>query len=306
MSFLRLGVASAIFDDDGRILLSLRGDLHVWNLPTGRLDAHEPIEQAAAREAYEETGLHVNIERPIGLYYLEASQRLNVLFSGFALKGEPLAHTEEARANRFFWRTDIPQETFGTWMIADAVDEHLRALHITRTPAAEMRTIRRKLAWRYVKNLLNGKPEPRHVRFEVRAVGIVWDAQAKQILTLPQRRWRQLMSVVCTGKVAPWEALQAHVRRYVPAPLTWEWVGIWQSTETNTLDFVFAATAPPDLHEPLAQAEWTNAQNVALIGRETLYMQYVTPNYKNERVWCIYEDATQPLAKISQGDGDAQ
>jgi ADP-ribose pyrophosphatase YjhB (NUDIX family) len=67
---LRLGVVCAVVDDEGRLLLSQRGDLGVWGLPGGRLDAGERLDAAAAREVLEETGVVVKVERAVGLYYL--------------------------------------------------------------------------------------------------------------------------------------------------------------------------------------------------------------------------------------------
>ena len=81
---LRLGVACAVIDDEGRVLLSKRDDFNVWNLPGGRLDSSERMLAAVAREVREETGIISQIERPINLYYWAEFQRLNILFGGLA------------------------------------------------------------------------------------------------------------------------------------------------------------------------------------------------------------------------------
>lgn len=55
-----------IVNDKGQILLVQRGhqpQMGKWTVPGGRLEAGETPEQAAVREAFEETGLHVRIER---------------------------------------------------------------------------------------------------------------------------------------------------------------------------------------------------------------------------------------------------
>jgi 8-oxo-dGTP diphosphatase len=53
-----------IRDDDGRVLLVLRArdpERDRWSVPGGRVEPGESLTEAAAREAYEETGLRVAI-----------------------------------------------------------------------------------------------------------------------------------------------------------------------------------------------------------------------------------------------------
>jgi 8-oxo-dGTP pyrophosphatase MutT (NUDIX family) len=61
------GVA-AIFNDAGEILLTRRADNRLWCLPSGQMEVGESIADTVVREAAEETGLDVVVERPVGVY----------------------------------------------------------------------------------------------------------------------------------------------------------------------------------------------------------------------------------------------
>ncbi len=65
---LRLGCSAAIFDSEGRVLLTRRADNDQWCLPGGGMDAGESAEEACIREVLEETGLRVRVTRLVGVY----------------------------------------------------------------------------------------------------------------------------------------------------------------------------------------------------------------------------------------------
>lgn len=50
------------------VLIERRNTPHGWALPGGFMDEGETIEQAAVREAFEETGLEVELETLLGIY----------------------------------------------------------------------------------------------------------------------------------------------------------------------------------------------------------------------------------------------
>jgi 8-oxo-dGTP pyrophosphatase MutT (NUDIX family) len=65
---IRLGCSAAIFDEQGRILLTKRSDNGQWCLPGGAVDPGETVAEACEREVWEETGLRVHVKRLIGIY----------------------------------------------------------------------------------------------------------------------------------------------------------------------------------------------------------------------------------------------
>lgn len=66
---LRVGCSAVIFDTSReKILLTRRSDNGLWCLPGGAIDPGESAAEACVREVCEETGLHVQVIRLIGVY----------------------------------------------------------------------------------------------------------------------------------------------------------------------------------------------------------------------------------------------
>lgn len=65
---IRVGCSAAIFNDEGKVLLTRRLDNGQWCLPSGGMEAGESPSETAVREVFEETGLHVRVTRLVGVY----------------------------------------------------------------------------------------------------------------------------------------------------------------------------------------------------------------------------------------------
>ena len=121
-----IGAVVAIIQH-GRILLTQREDSAVWCLPGGAVEDGESLEQAAAREAFEETGLQVRLMRLVGMYSQPKWHHGGNHFALFA--GEPIGGALRLAEGEttdvvFFDRAALP-EPLVWWHqqpIADALD----------------------------------------------------------------------------------------------------------------------------------------------------------------------------------------
>lgn len=52
------GAAGLIYNISAQLLLVYRSDTHLWGLPAGSKELNESLEETAAREVLEETGVH--------------------------------------------------------------------------------------------------------------------------------------------------------------------------------------------------------------------------------------------------------
>jgi 8-oxo-dGTP diphosphatase len=87
--------------DDGSIVLIKRANepfKNHWALPGGIMDAEETIQQTEVREAKEETGLDVKLERLIGVYSKPGrdarGRSVSILFEASVLGGVLKADTD--------------------------------------------------------------------------------------------------------------------------------------------------------------------------------------------------------------------
>lgn len=113
--------ASAIIsDENGRVLLQLRSDNGKWGVPGGGIDPGEEPAQAAIREVYEETGLHVEVIRLVGVFGGKFQVKsypngdkvayVSVTFECRVIGGEINPDPEESRDVRWFSIDELPPE----------------------------------------------------------------------------------------------------------------------------------------------------------------------------------------------------
>jgi 8-oxo-dGTP pyrophosphatase MutT (NUDIX family) len=99
------GAAACLLDERGHVLLQKRSDCELWGLPGGAQNLGESAAQAMIREVREETGLHVEPVRLVGVYSNPAFGR--TLANGDQV--QPIVACFEARIVGGRLHTDSPE-----------------------------------------------------------------------------------------------------------------------------------------------------------------------------------------------------
>jgi 8-oxo-dGTP diphosphatase len=110
-------ITALIFNEAGEILVQQRSDNGLWNFPCGAYEAGEEPTATLMREVYEETGLHIQAKRLVGVYagkdyivhYPNQDQvaYMNMVFDASIAGGE-LKMDEESLDLRFVSPDDLP------------------------------------------------------------------------------------------------------------------------------------------------------------------------------------------------------
>ena len=123
----KLAVGTIIADDRGRIVLVKRAiepGYGKWVFPGGYVDRGEEVQVAAVREAREEVGLDVRLERLINVYSYAGRTPVIVVYAATLIGGR-LACDDEGLEARFFEPDQIPWDELAFRSTREALREYL-------------------------------------------------------------------------------------------------------------------------------------------------------------------------------------
>ena len=130
----KVAVGTIIRDDDGRIVLVKRAiepGYGKWVYPGGYVDRGELVKDAAVREAREEAGLQVRLERLINVYSYPGRAPVVIVYAATIVGGTLMVDDEGLEA-RFFRAEESPWDELAFPSTHDALREYLGALAARR------------------------------------------------------------------------------------------------------------------------------------------------------------------------------
>lgn len=96
------GVFTIVTNEHQGVLLVKRRDFPIWDLPGGRVDPEELLQDAARREVKEETGYEVKILDKVGVYHRPQFNDVQHLFTGVVTGGQAMESGDETAKLKFF------------------------------------------------------------------------------------------------------------------------------------------------------------------------------------------------------------
>jgi ADP-ribose pyrophosphatase YjhB (NUDIX family) len=124
----KVAVGTVIRTDDGRLVLVRRAiepGYGLWVFPGGYVDRGEQIIEAARREAREESGLSVRIERLVNVYSYGGGSPIVIVYAASMLGGE-LCADEECLEARLFTPDELPWDALAFRSTQEALEDYFR------------------------------------------------------------------------------------------------------------------------------------------------------------------------------------
>jgi ADP-ribose pyrophosphatase YjhB (NUDIX family) len=124
----KVAVGTVIRTADERVVLVRRAiepGYGLWVFPGGYVDRGEPILDAALREAREESGLEINIDRLVNVYSYGGTSPIIVVYAA-TMTGGALCTDEECLEARLFTPEEIPWDALAFRSTREALEDYFR------------------------------------------------------------------------------------------------------------------------------------------------------------------------------------
>ncbi len=116
-------VVGVVVRRDGKFLLVQEKSPKIyglWNFPAGHVDVGESLEQAAIREAKEESGYNVEIIKELAIFHAQSTDPIKHAFEGKIVGGELKFPEDEILDAKWFALNEIKQmkdKLRGGWIL---------------------------------------------------------------------------------------------------------------------------------------------------------------------------------------------
>lgn len=124
----KVAVGTIIRTGDDRLVLVRRAiepGYGLWVFPGGYVDRGEEITAAALREAREECGLEIRLERLVNVYSYKGRAPIIIVYAATVIGGE-LCNDDECLEARFFRPDEIPWAALAFRSTGEALREYLQ------------------------------------------------------------------------------------------------------------------------------------------------------------------------------------
>ena len=128
----KVAVGTIITADDSKLVLVRRAiepGYGLWVFPGGFVDRGEELTKAAIREAREESGLEVRLDRLVNIYSYPNAAVIIVVYAATAMRGE-LCGDDECLEARLFRADEIPWDELAFTSTRDALRDYLDGVRV--------------------------------------------------------------------------------------------------------------------------------------------------------------------------------